>query len=203
MDYQPPPDEGGSDEEASDAVEAKRRTIAELRDFEQRKGAAQITFEEKLRLFSTTLSEDERTELGDLLGQDLMNAQEEEKGDGAMAEPVDSTGGIEVVVQLSLTRLDEGASLSVQIRPGKAGVSAQFVHLKPMQKVDDAVHLKPMQKVDDDVHLKPMQKVDDAVHLKPMQKVDDDVHLKPMQKVDDAVHLKPMQKVDDPTGGMK
>lgn len=142
------------------AIEAKVKTVEDLKAFEASKAEASASLRAKLATFQASLSESERSELGSLL--DLNDFSTPARA------VVKDVGGTEVSIFLKpMQRADGGAEVSV--------------FLKPMQRADNepevSVFLKPMQRAesnpDETVFLKPMQRAesnpDETVFLKPMQ----------------------------------
>jgi hypothetical protein len=124
------------------AIEAKSKTVEDLKAFEASKAEASASLRAKLATFQASLSEAERSELGSLL--DLSDSSK------PGAAVVKNVSGTEVSIFLKpMQRADGGTEVSI--------------FLKPMQREitpDDAVFLKPMQREsipDDTVFLKPMQ----------------------------------------------
>jgi hypothetical protein len=139
-----PTGSGGSqnlEQTASDtAIEAKQKTVDDLKAFEAKKAEATASLRAKLAAFQATLSETEQSVLGSLM--DLGDSS------NAGATVVKEVGGTEVSIFLKpMQRADGGTEVSI--------------FLKPMQRItpDDAVFLKPMQRIEPDetVFLKPMQ----------------------------------------------
>jgi hypothetical protein len=135
---------GGSqdlEQTASDtAIEAKRKTVEDLKAFEAKKAEASASLRAKLAAFQATLSEAEQSALGSLM--DLNDSS------NLGATVVKEVGGTEVSIFLKpMQRADGGTEVSVFLKPMQRITPDESVFLKPMQSIepDEAVFLKPMQ----------------------------------------------------------
>jgi hypothetical protein len=135
---------GGSqnlEQTASDtAIEAKRKTVEDLKAFEAKKAEASASLRAKLAAFQATLSEAEQSALGSLM--DLNDSS------NLGTTVVKEVGGTEVSIFLKpMQRADGGTEVSVFLKPMQRITPDESVFLKPMQSIEpeEAVFLKPMQ----------------------------------------------------------
>ncbi|HEX8614128.1 MAG TPA: hypothetical protein VF800_22860 [Telluria sp.] len=163
---------------ADEAVQAKRRTVDDLKAFEEAKDQARASLTSKLDNFKASLSDVEYNELSGLL----------EMGNAPAAATTMAPAS-------AFLKPMQRAEAFLKPMQRAEAVTQPEAFLKPMQRAE--AFLKPMQRAEavtrPEAFLKPMQSPE--AFLKPMQRAE--AFLKPMQRAEAVTQpeafLKPMQ----------